>query len=741
MTAGAGGSATTGPAVSVVMPVYNGETFLEEALLSVLTQSLRDIEVIVVDDGSTDRTPEILAYVTDPRVRVLTQPNGGIAAALNFGVAHARGRYVARMDADDRCVPERLDRQVSFLETHPEVAAVGSSYRLIDESGAYLGVFGTLVGDQELRRDLFVRCPFGHGTMMIRLSALQELGGYDVGCVPAEDYDLWIRLMRRHQVANLPEALYEYRVYGQGDPRTQQQRGAALREALWSTATPPRLSPARALSDLAVYRRSGSEVRTALVAAYLREHRSLFVEALRRRRWGTAYGLLPAMAVLGSYGSMWAAARSMSKKSPWSPVGTGIRRPRVLVLGHDASRSGAAGQLLHVLEQWAAAGDLELLVVLRRGGPLLPRYERCGPVVTLMPTWTGAVRSRVRRRRSPRGGKSGAARPPQPPPAKHGREWPGIAKKWLFDNPAIALNRTIHSFKADVVFANTATHGDIIRRLGDVPLVTYVHEQEAFLEQITLPRQLNRLLRRSTTVVAASASVCDDLVLHHGVRASAVDVVHPFAPPALAVERDAARAQLQHESGTPADTRYVGACGALTWNKAPDSFVELAAAVRERLSAPVAFVWLGADPTGEMRPQLVAAAHARSVGDVVRFLSPRESTASFFAALDVFALVSRTDSFGVVVLEAARQAVPTVCFATSGGAREFVQGDAGVVIPTRDVAAMAEAVVSLLRDEELRCRLGSVAQTREATEHSPSAVSARLQTIVIHAARTRSAPP
>jgi glycosyltransferase involved in cell wall biosynthesis len=679
VTAGAGGSATTGPAVSVVMPVYNGETFLEEALLSVLTQSLRDIEVIVVDDGSTDRTPEILAYVTDPRVRVLTQPNGGIAAALNFGVAHARGRYVARMDADDRCVPERLDRQVSFLETHPEVAAVGSSYRLIDESGAYLGVFGTLVGDQELRRDLFVRCPFGHGTMM--------------------------------------------------------------REALWSTATPPRLSPARALSDLAVYRRSGSEVRTALVAAYLREHRSLFVEALRRRRWGTAYGLLPAMAVLGSYGSMWAAARSMSKKSPWSPVGTGIRRPRVLVLGHDASRSGAAGQLLHVLEQWAAAGDLELLVVLRRGGPLLPRYERCGPVVTLMPTWTGAVRSRVRGRRSPRGGKSGVARPPQPPPAKHGREWPGIAKKWLFDNPAIALNRTIHSFKADVVFANTATHGDIIRRLGDVPLVTYVHEQEAFLEQITLPRQLNRLLRRSTTVVAASASVCDDLVLHHGVRASAVDVVHPFAPPALAVERDAARAQLQHESGTPADTRYVGACGALTWNKAPDSFVELAAAVRERLSAPVAFVWLGADPTGEMRPQLVAAAHARSVGDVVRFLSPRESTASFFAALDVFALVSRTDSFGVVVLEAARQAVPTVCFATSGGAREFVQGDAGVVIPTRDVAAMAEAVVSLLRDEELRCRLGSVAQTREATEHSPSAVSARLQTIVIHAARTRSAPP
>ena len=121
--------------VSVVMPVRDGERFVAEAIGSVLGQTVSDLELIVVDDGSTDSTPALLAGVADPRVRVLTQPPSGLAPALNAGCAEAAAPVIARMDADDVALPDRLEWQLAFLDAHPDVALLGGGIVLVDEEG------------------------------------------------------------------------------------------------------------------------------------------------------------------------------------------------------------------------------------------------------------------------------------------------------------------------------------------------------------------------------------------------------------------------------------------------------------------------------------------------------------------------------------------------------------------------------------------------------------------------------
>ena len=121
--------------VSVVMPVRDGERFLVEAVESVLEQTERDLELIVVDDGSTDSTPRLLAGVSDPRLRVLTQEPRGLAPALNVGCSEASAPVIARMDADDVALPDRLERQLAFLDAEPEVALLGGGIVLVDEQG------------------------------------------------------------------------------------------------------------------------------------------------------------------------------------------------------------------------------------------------------------------------------------------------------------------------------------------------------------------------------------------------------------------------------------------------------------------------------------------------------------------------------------------------------------------------------------------------------------------------------
>lgn len=191
----------TVPRISILMPLHNEERHLPVALASLQRQTLTDWELVAVDDRSTDATPQLLrqAATTDPRIRVLPSPEKGLVPALNAGLAACRAELVARMDGDDVCHPRRLERQLAWLQDHPDAGLVACSFRhfprrtLREGMRAYEAWQNRLLTHDEVLRDLYVESPFVHPSVMFRKDCVAAVGGYrDLGW--AEDYDLWLRL-------------------------------------------------------------------------------------------------------------------------------------------------------------------------------------------------------------------------------------------------------------------------------------------------------------------------------------------------------------------------------------------------------------------------------------------------------------------------------------------------------------------------------------------------------------------
>ena len=194
------------------MPVFDGERYLAEAVESVLGQTLEDLELVVVDDGSRDSSRAVLERFAraDPRVRVIANDtNLGLRTALNLGWQEARAPYIARLDADDVALPDRLERQVEFLDSHPAVAVVGGALIRIDAAGRRGATMRFPTGNRGIRSTLMRHSCLSHTAVVIRRSALEEVGGYRLG--QAEDFDLWLRLADRWQLANLSEPVALYR--------------------------------------------------------------------------------------------------------------------------------------------------------------------------------------------------------------------------------------------------------------------------------------------------------------------------------------------------------------------------------------------------------------------------------------------------------------------------------------------------------------------------------------------------
>jgi len=195
------------PAVSVLMSVYNGAPWVRDAVASVLAQTAGDLELIVIDDGSTDATPELLAAVRDSRVRTERQARVGLTRALNQALTRARAPLVARLDADDLALPERLARQRAFLDAHPDVGLLGTGARAVDAAGREVAWIRPPEDDGALRRVLIRRNPFVHSSVMMRRAVVERAGGYDETLPVAQDYDLWMRMSRLARLANLSEPL------------------------------------------------------------------------------------------------------------------------------------------------------------------------------------------------------------------------------------------------------------------------------------------------------------------------------------------------------------------------------------------------------------------------------------------------------------------------------------------------------------------------------------------------------
>lgn len=203
------------PTTSVVMSVFNGDRFLSEAVDSILGQSVSDFEFIVIDDGSTDRTALILdSYQkNDPRVRVYHQENRGLVESLNRGCAFARGKYLARMDADDVANRDRLLWQTDFMEKHPEIGVLGGAVEFIDVKGASMGISVNPTKDHQIKKAMRGGCPLWHSTVLMRKNVLTSVGGYRKLLIDAEDCDLWLRIADRAQLANLQAVVLKYRFH------------------------------------------------------------------------------------------------------------------------------------------------------------------------------------------------------------------------------------------------------------------------------------------------------------------------------------------------------------------------------------------------------------------------------------------------------------------------------------------------------------------------------------------------
>ncbi len=257
-----GHAVNASPLISVIMPYFNAERYLSQAIESIVHQSLGDFEFLLLDDGSTDRSTEIVRgwLGRDSRSLLVVRENRGVSASRNELLKLARGEFIAVMDADDLSLPRRFEIQIEFLRRHPQVSAVSGAHGVIDDRGRYLTRLDAPLEDEEIQQALLAgSCSMCHPGAMIRREPLVQAGGYDESLESAIDIDLWLRLGEKGELANVPDAVIQYRLHttslserrrAQQDQniRTACERAWARRGLAGHFVPPP---PSRPSSDMA----------------------------------------------------------------------------------------------------------------------------------------------------------------------------------------------------------------------------------------------------------------------------------------------------------------------------------------------------------------------------------------------------------------------------------------------------------------------------------------------------------
>ncbi len=202
------------PSISIILSTWNGAEFLSKSIESVLEQTYKNFEFIIVDDGSTDRTPEILRDYAkrDPRIKIITNDeNIGLTKSLNKAIRVAHGKYIARQDADDISLPQRLEKQIEYLLNHPEIKVLGTFGYLIAQEAKILGKEIVPVSSQAIKKTLIKRNPFIHSSVMIEKEIIDKIGRYNERFKTSQDYELWFRILRVARGQNLPLFLVKKR--------------------------------------------------------------------------------------------------------------------------------------------------------------------------------------------------------------------------------------------------------------------------------------------------------------------------------------------------------------------------------------------------------------------------------------------------------------------------------------------------------------------------------------------------
>lgn len=206
------------PKISVIMSVFNGERYLEESINSILGQTYKNFDFVIVDDASDDETPRILKHwaAKDSRIKIITNiKNIGLTASLNKAIKTAKGQYLARQDADDISLSQRLEKQIEFLQNHPGVMILGTFGYVIDSEGKILKELVLPTSFAKIKKNLIKGNPFIHNSVMMKREFINEIGGYNEKFRISQDYELWFRALRRGKGENLPLFLVKKRCHSQ----------------------------------------------------------------------------------------------------------------------------------------------------------------------------------------------------------------------------------------------------------------------------------------------------------------------------------------------------------------------------------------------------------------------------------------------------------------------------------------------------------------------------------------------
>ena len=662
------------PLVSFLLAVHNDARFVGEAVSSMLGQTMRDLEVVVVDDASTDATAETLVRFDDPRLVVVQgSERAGLAASLNLGLERASGRYVARLDSDDVARPDRLERQLARMQGDARLAVVGSSVTDVDEDGVPGRTHVLPQGATPLRWHALFSSPFFHPTVLVDRAVLEQHGlRYDPSFQESEDYDLWTRLFALADGDNLRDALVLKRVHAgqaslrRADVQESFARRVALREI---SGVAPGLSAEDA--ELAWRLGSGRRDRSAragaafvqLLKAFEHEHgsdprvREAAARTLvRGRHVRGAFQVLPSLPLRLARGRRDAPSHEPSAKvrvTVVSPEPTPYRSPLFDRIAQEPGLELTVVYAAHSVASrtWSVVPHHEHVFLRGLRLPLARRVVRHDYPVT-----------------------------------------PGIARALRRSRPDVLVVSGWSTYAAQAAIAWA--------RARAVPYLLLV-ESHDLGPRAGWRRRVKRavvpgLLRHAASVLVVG-SAARESVVGNGISP---DRVRVFAN-TIDVPAWSERARRLQGEEREADEVVVLSAARLVPEKGLDLLVRaVARSGDERLRLVVA----GAGPETD---RLARLAEELNVHLTIRGDLAEEDLAHAYADADVFALLSRHEPWGVVVNEAAASGLPLVLSDTVGAAHDLLRnGENGFLVADGDIEEAATALKRLAADPELRRRFG-----------------------------------
>lgn len=379
------------------------------------------------------------------------------------------------------------------------------------------------------------------------------------------------------------------------------------------------------------------------------------------------------------------------------------KRGTVLFLEHEASRTGASIFFLRLLRWLRANCEFEIHILAGSPGEMLSDFQSIGTVDTFGPRPTLSYKT-VRRLK---------------------------LSNWHDSNHLAYLRKKLAGSDVRLIYANSVASAKMLEFLSFLrcPVICHVHELDGAIQALG-PNCIDILEKHKPTYIAVSRAVEENLTRKYGIPAERVKMIYGFIPIAeVSQARTNSRETVRREFGIPREAKMICGCGSIEHRKGTDIFLEVAADITRRNSAvSVYFVWIGGSrqAVDTMRKRVLSS----GLGGVLHFAGSRSNVAPYFEAADIFLLTSREDPFPLVMLEAALQQKPIVCFDQAGGAPEFLHRDSGLVIPKFDIGRMSDKVIELLASPDLCSRLGAAAKQKVIGCHDLTVGASKIASVI-----------